>query len=361
MRQQLIGYLFESLPPIERALLERRLLEEPALRRELAALQNQLLPLDIDCGTSIEPPADLTARTLDYVFAAADTEESSAITAGSLADSKSTEPTAYLSPAHEAPASNTNYNLIDMATAAGLLLAITLLLIPAVGKSRFVARVDECQNNLRQIGLALSNYSARHEGMFPQVPTQGPLAAAGVYAHTLVQTGYLENERVVLCPASPEAEKPDDFRLPSLPELAKAAKAQLALWRRTMGGSYGYTLGYVENGEYQPIRNLQRPRFAIMADTPLATTPANTAAQIRTDNHSGMGQNVLFEDGHVGFMCTRIVEGTADDIYANDQGLVAAGMHADDAVIAHSSAVPLISAGSRCDGSLSSEATQLDP
>jgi hypothetical protein len=266
-----------------------------------------------------------------------------------------------MSPAREFTSAGVNYNLIDMATAAGLLLAITLLLIPAVGKSRFVARLDECQNNLRQIGLALSNYSARHEGMFPQVPTQGPLAAAGVYAHTLVQTGYLEDERVVLCPASPEAEKPEDFRLPTLPELAQAAKAQLAHWRRTMGGSYGYTLGYVENGEYQPIRNWQRPRFAIMADTPLATTPANTAAQIRTDNHGGMGQNVLFEDGHVGFMCTRIVEGTADDIYANDQGLVAAGMHADDAVIAHSSAVPLISAGSRCDGSLSSDATQLEP
>lgn len=361
MRQQLIGYLFESLPQIERALLERRLLEEPSLRRELVALQKQLLPLEVDCGTSVEPPADLTARTLDYVFAAADAEKNAAIPPGPPADIEIHGPTVHLSPTSEAPVAGTNYNLIDMATAAGLLLAITLLLIPAVGKSRFVARVDECQNNLRQIGLALSNYSARHEGMFPQVPTQGPLAAAGVYAHTLVQSGYLNDERVVLCPASPQAEKPEDFRLPTLPELAQAAKAQLAHWRRTMGGSYGYTLGYVENGEYQPIRNWQRPRFAIMADTPLATTTANTAAQIRTDNHGGMGQNVLFEDGHVGFMCTRIVEGTADDIYANDQGLVAAGTHADDAVIAHSSAVPLISTAGRCDGSMSSEATQLDP
>ena len=61
-----------------------------------------------------------------------------------------------------------------------------------------------------------------------------------------------------------------------------------------MGGSYGYCIGYVDQGVYQPTRNLGRPGFAIMADAPCEDRPGR-----QSDNHGGRGQNVLFEDGHV--------------------------------------------------------------
>jgi hypothetical protein len=55
-----------------------------------------------------------------------------------------------------------------------------------------------------------------------------------------------------------------------------------------------------------------------------------------------MGQNVLFEDGHVAHLTRRSPEGCGDDIFLNDQGEVSAGMHRDDAVIAPSPAKPII-------------------
>ena len=60
---------------------------------------------------------------------------------------------------------------------------------------------------------------------------------------------------------------------------------------------------------------------------PLGRRPrARSAPTPQSANHGGSGQNALFEDGHVEFLRTSRPAGRVDDIFANDDNLVAAGV-----------------------------------
>jgi hypothetical protein len=209
-----------------------------------------------------------------------------------------------------------------------------LLILPAVQSSRFLGQLEACQDNLRQVGYALENYSQRHAGYFPSIPAHGRRAAAGIYAPTLLRSGLLTETRAVLCPAAIRADQAE-FAIPSLDELESASEERVSLLQCSMGGSYGYSLGYVHNGQYRDTQNLHRSTFALAADAPTG------GLQHQSRNHAGRGQNVLFEDGRVQFLRTsQLIEG-GDDIFVNDRREVAAGLHVHDAVIGPSEARPL--------------------
>jgi hypothetical protein len=139
----------------------------------------------------------------------------------------------------------------------------------------------------------------------------------------------------VVCPATSLAEQ-REFRLPSVIELKNAKGETLVQFHRSMGGSYGYTLGYLTDGKYQPTKNRSRSNFALVADA-----PTMGADGLRSMNHGINGQNVLFEDGHVEYLTMCEVSGCRDKIYLNDQDQPAAGVHENDSVVAGSSARPL--------------------
>jgi hypothetical protein len=220
----------------------------------------------------------------------------------------------------------------DLVVAIGVCVAIVAMIFPLVHASRTRAQITACANKLREIGLALTGYSERHNGLFPEVSETGNLSTAGVYAPTLVDSGFLEDSRIVICPGSKLADGPT-FRIPTLEEVRKATPERIRELRPIMGGSYGYALGYRDNGKYKPTRNRYRNAFALAADVPaddLTSSP----------NHGRCGQNVLLEDGHVVYLSTRRLEGSGDDIFENDLGQVAAGCHANDSVVARSEASP---------------------
>ena len=72
----------------------------------------------------------------------------------------------------------------------------------------------------------------------------------------------------------------------------------------------------------------------------MADSPSGGPEGRRGCNHLKCGQNVLYADGHVTYLVECHGEGCPDNIYLNEQGMIAAGMHARDAVIGHSSAKP---------------------
>jgi hypothetical protein len=310
MRNQLIGYLVDALEPDEHKLVEAQLSRDPQLRSDLELLARSLQPLVVD-REHFDPPAGLAHRTCEFV---------------------ASQTRVILAPAP----SQSRWSMADMAVAAGIFLAATMLFFPAVNQSRFAARLLGCQNNLREIGTALTNYSDRHARFFPNIPPQGRLSAAGIYAIKLVEGGYLANPQVIVCPSSPLADKLVEFYVPTSNELQTVPGARLIRLHRQMGGSYGYNIGYVSNGRYQPTKNLRRQTFAIMADAPTAEPP------YRSLNHGDYGQNVLFEDLHVQYLTTCKAQGCKDDIFVNDNGEVAAGTHLHDAVLGASHAKPLL-------------------
>ena len=321
VREQLLGYLLGALDEAEQESLEDQLERDPHLRRELAEMRTRLRPLE---ATRLEltPPPGLAFRTCERVASAAQSQTQPNPAPVPLR--LPVAPTVTLS----------NLRWPDVTVGATVCLLAVLLVLPAVHGSRFVAQLEACQDNLRKVSFALEKYSDLHTGYFPAIPSRGKTAAAGIYAPTLLRSGLLTETSAVLCPAAIRNDRAS-FAIPSLDELESASEEEVAQLQGSMGGSYGYSLGYLHDGQYQGTRNLHRPRFALAADAPSTKQPH------QSQNHAGRGQNVLFEDGHVQFLrCSQVLEG-GDDIFVNDHRQVAAGLHLNDAVIAPSDARPL--------------------
>ncbi len=320
MREQLLGYLLGALEPTEHEMVEARLAEDPALQEDLMRLESKVAPLAADEDhEDYEPPVGLAARTCNFVSA------------------RTGQPARAAAAAELAPAGT--WRLQDLLVAGGICIAASLLVFPAISHSQFKARLTACQNNLREVGTALTYYSQAHDGFFPVVPQHGNLAVAGAYAPMLREAGLLNGSANLICPESALAQQmaqQRDFSLPTLEEIKTASREQLPKLHSRLGGSYGYSLGYSLNGGYHGHRNRGRSNFALMADAPDEETTGRSA------NHGCCGQNVLFEDMHVGFLKSCRLAECDDHIYVNTHGIVGAGIGPDDAVIGRSSAPPVI-------------------
>jgi hypothetical protein len=320
VREELLGHLLGALEDSEQELIENRLKGEPDLLRELAEVRRQLLPL-LAIEAEAVPPPGLAKRTCQFVFSHPAT---------SRAPQRRT-----MSATAAVSGWIGGLRWIDITVAVALFVVAALLLFPAIQGSRFRAQVAACQDNLRYLGMALTQYSERHDQYFPRIPTHGRLAAAGIYAPTLLGEECLTEASRVVCPTSALADG-EEFHLPSLDEVEQAPREEIEHLRRCMGGSYGYVLGHVVDGVYHDTKNLRRATFALMADAPSPTAPDH-----RSLNHGGQGQNVLFEDGHVLYLtCSRLCE-SGDDFFTNDDGQIDAGTSLNDAVIVPSPTPPI--------------------
>lgn len=308
MREQLLGYLLGALDASEHEDVAARLRRDPELQAELQSLRERLSLFDNDDDEAPCAPPGLAVRTCQFIQRRMEAIEWQMRGAGS------------------------QWRLIDVAVAAGVVVAMCMLFFPAVLKSRFQAQILTCQDNLREIGMSLVDYSRANRGYFPRIPRSGPHAVAGSYAPQLVQSGRLADPIRVRCPGdkSPPLPLRQNPLTVTVQQLEEMAETELAVIQREMGGSYGYTLGYVENGEYHDVKNQGRATFAVMADAPSDLLSGSSS------NHGAAGQNVLFEDMHVDFTSSPKLPARGDDLYFNDLGLPGAGRHADDSSIGKS-------------------------
>jgi hypothetical protein len=321
-REQLLGHLLGALEEDEEAVLSAQLEYDPEYRREMIALRGQLDGLS-PLRREFTPPPGLAERTCRFVAAQLSTPATAAKSNG-------------LSPEVAPPTWISRMTKLDMIMAATVLVAAGLLIFPAIQNSRAYARRTACQENLHELGTALTHYSQSSGGYFPSVPAQGRLSMAGIYAPVLMQNKLINDPSRFVCPDSRLAAKRNVFRVPTYSELELTPPAKLEDLRPTLGGSYGYNLGYTRNGIYYPTKNLYRNNFAILSDAP------SDRPDHQSENHGSWGQNVLFENGGAKFLTSSKPIESIDDIFTNDAGQVAAGLHQNDSVIGASRATPII-------------------
>lgn len=318
MRENLIGYLLDSLDEHERAEIDAALKSPESaavIEKDLDQLRRAINPLDVD-RESMVAPSGLAKRTID-------------------ATRRMTTERPALSPSRDVVTPMMRPRVwVDRLILAAAAVAAMVLIIPLLRESVEDSRAIRAEQNLQRVGRALHGY-ADTERMFPTPPSEGALSRAGLYAPTLVSAHRLKpNDGLLVYPGS-ALDRAGNFQVPDRQAVEQAVGTdEFGEIIDRMGGDYGYTLGHRnENGILQPIRDQRRSHHPLMADAP-------DGSGEKSDNHPQGIHHILFEDGRVEriFIVGDNLDPLHrdDHLYRNHNGKIAAGTDEEDAVIGDS-------------------------
>jgi hypothetical protein len=329
MRELLIRYLLGELDGNEQEDLHRRLAASPELRRELAHLRSCFADACQADETPTEMPYGLAERTTEWVAGAEGDEGSEFARSRAAALAATADP----------PAGALGWSLADLTVAGGVVLAVSMLLFPALRNSRDETRRNVCQNNQRQLWLVVSDYAQDHGGYVPPVQ---PYENAGIFTVKLVERGYISAEDLALllvCPAAPLADSiragKYAIRIPTSTQLRAMSASELAVARRNMSPFFAYRFPYRVGQQYHQIRAERRTSSPLFSDA-----PGSEQDGMMSPNHDGSIVQVMNMDGSIKSLTSSTVPGVEDDLFRNVLGKVAAGVGRQDSVLGKSEASP---------------------
>lgn len=328
MREQLIRYLLGELDEGERRNLQTQLKASPELQAELAHLRQCFASNQEDDDFGESPPRNLAERTADRVSHSDDN--------WGVAPQR---PPSGFQAAGDAPAGILGWSLADLTVAGGVMLAVSMLLFPAISNSRYETRRNVCQRNLAQLGQFLALNAADHGNFFPQVLSD---QTAGMYVVRLIERGYADPAELaplLVCPGAPLADEIRSGRLkiylPNAEVLRVMTADQQAKFAATASMFYNYRLPYRIGSDLYFIRDDHRKLSPVLSDA----SPA-AGVELVSPNHGGPIVQVQFADGHCLTLTSCLLPASGDDLFRNKMGIVAAGLDRQDVVLAPSDARP---------------------
>jgi len=288
LEQWLLDYHLGQLEPEQTQRISRVIAEDA----EVAAQSRRVERLvgRLDGYAAPEPPADLAGKVLARV-------ESFKATTVRLEEAGS--PAA----AGEAGGGESGWRLWsvrELVAMAAALAVIVGVFFPAAYRVRSVARRDQCQANLAQLGHSMAGYAADHDEALPYAghipntvwlragePNQ-PVATNTRHLYRLVKEGRISRMRLFVCPGS-RTDMPMEVDDPTaMDDFADAANV-----------SYSF-----QSQGKRPLRINLRFRLPVLADRNPFIRGGQFRVGGRTDVNSnahgrGKGQNVLYWDGSV--------------------------------------------------------------
>ncbi len=138
-----------------------------------------------------------------------------------------------------------------------------------VYQSKFNRKILACQNNLRMLVWLPLVTAIKTVGIIPLLSRAIASLRPACGAPMLESQNLLSKPgREAVCPSSPLADDPK-FHEPTLEEVQAMSAAQLAQMLPRLS-SYGFTLGYRDNGQgpYKVQKNQHREHFAVASDAP---------------------------------------------------------------------------------------------
>jgi len=330
IRENLLGYLLGALEDHEHEEVRRQIEQNPDLRHDLERMELHVRRLKSDPIEEHAPPLGLARRTCQFI-------DDQRVTVAT----RSERPAGMSPSPRERAAAASRWSRLDMIVALAIVFVSAGIFLPAISSSRQQSQIAGCQNNFLNLGRAYNSFSTFNAGMLPGIPTKENPATrtysrAASIPMTLLKQKLLPSRRMLVCPTSPRKLQVRIIGVQLPPnDLGQMPEKKVILLFNTVGGTYAYNLGYLnEQGKYTAGKNRQRATYVMVSDTPRADRQGS-------DSHGRKGWNVLFEDGHAEFVTQCSIGGKDSNLFLNDQGKVEAGIHTEDAVVAPGGAMPI--------------------
>ena len=293
----------------ERESDDRALHLDPEQSARLECLRRAVDRL-LDDGAEFEHPPELGRRTLAFVAA------------------NRRRPMSLL----DQVATRLPFRWADLAVAAGIFIAGTLTLLPAIHRSRERMNQAGCVFNLQQLGNSLAQYASLHP-FLPYPPSHRSDTHAGMFAVMLHDAGVLENLSVLDCPcngACPHVTK----ELASFEQVDQIRKSDPTAYQRMLCWDYAYNVGYrhASSGHVGPLECAQSSQIPVIADQP-DHQDFQMIREGNSPNHGRRGQNVLFGDGTVRWFYSRNIGPLDPDLYLNNNHEARPGTQLSDSVL----------------------------
>ncbi len=207
------------------------------------------------------------------------------------------------------PKFNKGFTLIELLVVIAIIGILAGILLPVLSRARESARKTQCASNVKQIGMGLIMYANENSEIFPSSTGNAMLSL------NLLFPNYVSDQRTFNCPSDT-----------SVTATTNATVAVNTAFTKN-NCSYGYDYTHTQANDAD---------VALLADRPSNTAGNIPDTTLNSPNHggtvnaagvadaAGRGQNVVYVDGHVEFVNTRLggwfaSDGTTrDNIYADD-------------------------------------------
>ncbi len=295
IHQQVLGHLLGALDDEEEERVDALLEHDEPCCRALRQWRERLAAIE-PLRPDYDPPPGLAQRTSRFVAACAPV----------AAEHNSKNRKRGLSPCPMPPGSTASIGWLDAAVLSFFGVAALILILPAIDGSRFEARVASCQNGLRQLASALSQYSEQQTIGVSQLADAGRLTQAGIVAVDQIREVFGDGLSQTVCPESwlavqghRDAEKKWDCvanRPQATPVTLPTPIPRVEVLPIVDIANVGPGTRCIGTNEGRPIPTTPAD-VPLLADAPSADLPGLSVA-----THRGRGRNVVFGDGHAVFL-----------------------------------------------------------